>query len=174
MRGLQKKVFPRLPAGRQGFTLIEIIVSVTLLLLLSGLFIANYTGFNNSQTVKKAASDLVANLRAARTKAASGVKPSSGCDTLTGYQVRFPITSPYNTYKTQAFCETGAVGPTITYTLPAGVNFFLPLPASVIFYALDRGASAARTITLTDLRTTAKVSIFTSGIISDFVPTPTP
>jgi hypothetical protein len=125
--------------------------------------------------VKKAASDLVANLRAARTKAASGVKPSSGCDTLTGYQVRFPPTIPYNnTYKTQAFCETGAVGPTITYTLPAGVNFALPLPASVIFYALDRGASEARTITLTGLQTTAKVSVFTSGIISDFVPTPTP
>jgi prepilin-type N-terminal cleavage/methylation domain-containing protein len=160
---------------RRGFTLIEIIVSVTLLLLLSGLFMANYNAFNNSQTVKKAASDLIANLQAARTKAASGVKPA-GCgaaDTLIGYRVSFTGT----TYTVRARCLVGATDTGFdakTFTLPAGVTFTSPTPGVVTFYALDRGASAALTITLTDLQTTVKVSVFTSGIISDFVPTPTP
>lgn len=145
-----------------GFTLIEIIVSVTLLLVLSGLFIASYSGFNNSQTVKQAVSTLMRNLQAVRTSAAAGVKPD-GCDTLVGYTVDFPDAA---TYTAQALCGVGAVGGITRYTLPAGVTFS-PIPPAVTFFALDRGASANRTISLTGFGTTANVSVFTSGVVSD-------
>lgn len=144
----------------RGFTLIEIIVSVALLLLLSGLFIANYTGFNSSQTVKQAASSLVRNFQGVRTRAASGAKPT-GCDTLVGYTVKFPDSS---TYTSQASCSNGDVGDITTYPLPASVTFS-PTPLPVTFYALDRGASTDQTIILTGFGTTATVVVATSGVV---------
>lgn len=156
-----------------GFTLIEIIVSVTLLLLLSGFFIANYNGFSNAQTVRQAASDLISNLQAARTSASAGVKPA-GCDTLVGYIVNFPTPTAYTA---SALCLVGgseqSVGTLNSYTLPTGVTFS-PTPQAVTFYALDRGASADQTISVTGAGTTMKVSILASGVVSDYVPTPTP
>jgi prepilin-type N-terminal cleavage/methylation domain-containing protein len=152
-----------------GFTLIEIIVSVSVILLLSGLFIAGYNRFNDSQKVQQAAATLIRNLQAARTKAAFGTKPA-GCDTLIGYIVKFPNSS---TYRAQAVCQVGENLEVTTYTLPADVTFN-PVPGSVTFYALDRGASVNQTISLTGFGTTMKVSVFASGVVSDFVPTPTP
>jgi prepilin-type N-terminal cleavage/methylation domain-containing protein len=146
-----------------GFTLIEIIVSVALLLVLSGLFMANYSGFNNSQAVKQTASTLVRNLQAVRTKAATGTKPA-GCDTLVGYIVKFPDSS---TYTAQALCQTGAVGGINTYALPTGVTFS-PVPSSVTFYALDRGASANETISITGFGLVpTNVSVSVSGVVSE-------
>jgi prepilin-type N-terminal cleavage/methylation domain-containing protein len=152
-----------------GFTLIEIIVSVSLLLVLSGLFMASYSGFNNSQTVKQAASTLVLNLQAVRTNAAAGAKPAL-CDTLTGYIVKFPDSGSYTA---RALCQSGEVGATESYSLPTGV-LFSPTPASFTFYALNRGASAAQTMYLTGFGTTAAVFVDASGIVSDLGATPAP
>ena len=146
----------------RGFTLIEIIVSVSLLLLLSGLFIANYNGFSSSQNVKQAASDVVTNLQAARINASSGVKPD-GCDTLVGYIVNFPTAS---TYTAQASCQNNVNFPVTTYTLPTGVTFS-PTPQAITFYALNRGASGDQTISLTGSGTTMNVSVFASGVVSE-------
>ncbi|MCX6792390.1 MAG: type II secretion system protein [Candidatus Gottesmanbacteria bacterium] len=149
-----------------GFTLIEIIVSITLLLLLSGFFIAGYNRFNDTQKVQQAASTLVRNLQAVRTKAASGNKPA-GCDTLVGYTVTFTA----DTYTSRALCRVGAVGEINTYTLPTDVTISA-VPSTITFYALDRGASANQTITITDVGNTktVNVSVFTSGVVSDVVP----
>lgn len=145
----------------RGFTLIEIIVSVAILLLLSGVFIANYNGFSNSQTVRQSALDLMANLQAARTSASAGVKPS-GCDTLVGYTVNFTSSA----YTAQALCQTGAVGEIRTYTLPAGVTFS-PIPQSFTFYALSRGASAGQTLGIVGNGVTMNVTVSTSGVVSE-------
>lgn len=141
--------------------LIEIIVSVTLLLLLSGLFIVNYNGFNSSQTVRQAALDVRSNLQAARTSAAAGVKPS-GCDTLVGYIVKFSASA----YTIRALCSNGEVGETKTYTLPTGVTFS-STPDPITFYALNGGASANQTISLVGNGVTMNVSVFTSGVVSE-------
>lgn len=148
-----------------GFTLIEIMVSVGVLLLLSGLFIAGYNRFNDTQKVQQAAATLIRNLQAVRTKAAFGTKPT-GCDTLVGYTVKFPDLA---TYTAQAVCQVGEIPEVTTYTLPTGVTFS-PTPGSITFYALGRGASADQTITIIGAGTTMKVSVFTSGVVSDFVP----
>lgn len=160
--------------GSHGFTLIEIIVSVALLLLLSGLFVASYNGFNNTQAVKQAASNLINDLQAVRASATFGVKPT-GCDTLLGYQVNFAAAG--TSYTSVAFCQVGAneetVGEITTYTLPTG-TVFAPVPQSITFYPLDHGASADQTITIVGNNTTAEVSVFSTGVVSDYVPTPTP
>jgi len=137
-------------------------VSVTVLLLLSGFFIANYNRFNDAQKVQQAALTLVHNLGAVRTNAAFGTKPA-GCDTLVGYVVLFPDSG---TYTAQASCHLGAAGTVTTYALPTGVTFS-PVPASFTFYPLNGGASANRTISLTGSGTTVTVSVFTSGVVSE-------
>lgn len=150
----------------RGFTLIEIIVSVALLLLLSGLFIANYNGFSTAQTVRQSTSNLIMNLQAVRTSASAGVKPT-GCDTLVGYIVNF--SSDAVTYTAQASCLVGDVGEIKTYTLPTGVKF-ASVPDTITFYALNGGASADQTIIITGAGTTMKVSVFVSGVVSAYIP----
>lgn len=149
-----------------GFTLIEIIVSVTLLLVLSGLFMASYTGFNSSQTVKQSASTLIRNLQAVRTNAASGVKPA-GCATLVGYNVTFTS----DDYTSQARCLVGGVetgvGDETIYELPTGVTFTFGSPVTIKFYPLNRGASSDLTISITGFGTTSVVHVYKSGIVSD-------
>lgn len=144
-----------------GFTLIEIMVGVSVILLLSGLFMAGYNRFNDRQKVQQAAATLIRNLQAVRTKAAFGTKPA-GCDTLVGYTVTFTAAN----YEASALCQTPVVSPVTTYNLPADVTFS-PVPGDITFYALNRGALGAQTISLTGFGTTATVSVFTSGIVSD-------
>ena len=130
---------------------------------------AGYNRFNDRQKVQQAAATLIRNLQAVRTKASSGTKPAD-CDipndthTLVGYIVKFPNSS---TYTAQAVCEdVGEIPEVTTYTLPTDVTFS-SLPSSITFYALNRGASGPQTISLTGFGTTAIVSVFTSGIVSD-------
>lgn len=157
----------------RGFTLIELIVAVTLILLLSGLLIAGYTGFHDTQLVRQAASTVISNLQSVRTQATSGVKPV-GCDTLVGYTVSFPTAS---TYTASALCLVGGseetAGAVTSYALPPSV-LFSPVPSPITFYALDRGASSDQTITIVGNTTTVRVSVFSSGVVSQYVPTPTP
>ena len=160
------------PACRQaGFTLIEILVSVTLLLLMSGLLVAGYNNFNDTQAVKQAATSVKSNLRAIRTDASFGKKPD-GCETLVGYTIEFPDES---TYQAVALCVVGGtqqqIGQTQTYTLPKGMKFS-PIPQSVVFYALERGASRDQILTIVGATSTAIISVSTSGVVDDYVSSP--
>lgn len=153
-----------------GFTLIEIMVSVTILLSLMGLLIAGYSRFNSSQTVTQAAATLKSNLRAVRTAAASGVKPA-GCDTLVGYIVKFVDSTPA-TYTAQAVCTVGEISEVTTYTFPKGIT--VTTAGDITFYALNQGAAADQIITLTGTEKTVQIVVSASGGIDDVVPTPTP
>lgn len=161
----------------QGFTFIEILVTVTLMLTLAGLLVSGYSRFNDAQVVSQAASTLVSNLESVRTKAKFGVKPD-GCDTLVGYEVDFTATE----YTTSAVCVVDGTqekvdATTVTYNLPNTVSFS-PIPQTVTFFVLSEGVTAAQTITLSGASGhTSTVYISQSGLIGNTVvtePTPTP
>ncbi len=149
-----------------GFTFIEILVSVTLLLLLSGLLVAGYNRFNDSQVVAQAAATVQNNFRAIRTDAASGIKPE-GCGTLVGYRVAFPTSASYTA---TAVCQTAGgqeeLGIPDTYVLPTGVTF-TPLPQTFLFYPLERGVSVTQVIELRSDTNVARLSVLSSGIVDD-------
>jgi len=70
-------------ASLRGFTLIEMIIAISIIALISGVFLANYSGGNNRTTAINVGRDLVGALNRAQSNALYGVKyngqiPSGG------------------------------------------------------------------------------------------------
>lgn len=165
----------------KGFTLIEILVAVTILLILSSIGVSNFTTFNDTQGLKQAALDLKSSLRTVQNKAFSGEKPT-GCASLTGWRITFTAT----TYTTEPACA--AASPTAsqrTTTLPTGITFS-PTPTSVTF-AVVTGATNLTTVQSLHLAQPGSSKRYTIGVgsrgeITDEgfsayvppIPTPTP
>lgn len=150
---------------KQGFTLIELIVSISILMLLVSGLLASYNNYNQSQSVGQSAQSVKANVRLAQSKALSGVKPSSGCTELSGYTVSFTQT----TYSFQARCTEGLVGTATQLTLAQGVSFS-PVPSSFTFGVLTRGllnTDSSRTMTISGFNKTYTLSIEPNGTITD-------
>ncbi len=113
-----------------GFTIIELLIVMSLLGIATTLVSAAYLSFEKRERVKSAALDLKSNLRLAQNKALSGDKGISGtseiCDTsstLVGWFVRINTGSP--NYEVVGSCQTtsGEVEfSTKTYEYPDGVS----------------------------------------------------
>ncbi len=150
---------------KTGFTLLEIMISITIIGLLFTAGLARYMDFNKTQTLKSSVLDLKNNLRDIQAKANSGVKPTGCTGTFIGYVVHYISTTQYNVY---ADCITtnGAIK---TYTLIAGTKFNASF-ADITFLALNKGVSPAPT-TITIKHTvnnkTVNLNITASGEIYD-------
>ena len=160
-----KRTFPK----SIGFTIIELMVSVGVLMLLTGGLLASYNNYTQGQQLKQAALTLKANLRLAQSRALSGLKPSSGCSELVGYAVSFT----FSTYSVQAQCTNGVtqtlVGATTDVSLPSTISLVAP-PSSVVFGILTRGlmsANSAVTLKLTGFGKNYQLVISPNGDITD-------
>jgi len=125
-------------SASNGFTLIELVVVATIVLLLTGTIVVRYTTYTNRQRVKQVALNLKSDLRLAQIKAMSGNIPTSAaCTLFEGYIVSFTDTS----YSLGPKCSEGdSYTEKQTVTLPGAV-FIDPIPSSFIFYPLNRGTS---------------------------------
>lgn len=133
----------------QGFTLIELVVVVGILLLIGSGVIVNYNAFNENQRVKQVALTLKTNLRLAQTKALSGYKPQDPytCNELEGYTVTFTA----NQYSTQAKCASpdDLQGDVTSVTLPTGITLSA-LPATPILeFYVNQGTNLVSDVTIT-------------------------
>ena len=150
----------------EGFTLIEMIIAVVIMMLLLGLTLVGYASYNDKQKVKQAALTLKSDLRMARTNATSGKKPQSCSvtDTFKGYKVSFLSSS----YTIVPQCSSGdVVGESVTVNLPITVTFF-PVPSSFVYYPLTQGVSSGQSIVLTNGSTSVTLVIDgRSGEVSD-------
>lgn len=151
--------------NEKGFTLVELLVVVSVLMVILGFGVARYTAFNRRERVKQAAFTLKATLRFAQTKAISAEKPSSGCTTYLGMRVSFTATS----YSTQHECSPeGLTGPVTSVAIPTTITF-LPVPASFIFLTRTNTVDIADTVTLTltNGTETYQLSVTPSGSVND-------
>lgn len=141
------------PIRQKGFTLVEMLVVMTIIGILFAVGIARYQVFNRNQILTQAAEELKNNLRLAQQKALAGEKPaiSGFCtdpgDTLASYRLKF-IPSGLR-YNIKAICSDGSVQPNdfISYNLPENVTG--PGGQEVLFKVLGQGIDANSQVTFT-------------------------
>lgn len=150
----------------QGFTLLEMMVVVSIMALTAALSVAGFGDFNNRQRVKQAALTLKNNLRSAQTKASTGRKPS-GCTKLSGYQINFPSETQYMI--SPVCTPEGVLAADTTIILPTSVTFS-PVPSSFTYGVLTAGIidiPAERLITLQGVGSIAStITVSPSGEVT--------
>jgi len=119
-----------------GYTLIELLIVITLITLLFTLGMAQYNRFNRRQILIKAKDELTSNLRLAQSKSLAGEKPDTcGAEILTGHKLIFE--NDNQNYKIMAVCgndEEVKVG----LSLPIGVTK-ISGPDEIFFKGLSQG-----------------------------------
>lgn len=163
---------------KAGFSLLELLVVMGIILSLTGMVISNYSSFSNTQKVKQAGRTLKNDFRFIQNRAASGVKPS-GCATLVSYRFSFTATS----YQYQPVCNTGpAPNTAVVINLPTDVTFS-PVPAPFDFQVLTGASllssSTSQSFSLVTSSQTYLVAVSNNGDINDLgfqvdSPYPTP
>jgi Tfp pilus assembly protein FimT len=118
------------------FTLIELIVVISITMILTGGALVRYSAYAEQQRVVQAGQNFASNLELARSKALTGEKPP-GCTTLTGYQV---ISDSTTVYHVSAVC-TNATYTISTVTTGRGTTI-VPFPP-ITFEPLTYGTSLA-------------------------------
>lgn len=84
-----------------GFTLIELMVAISITAVLGTLGIAGFTNFNRAQVFQAASNEVVTLLNLAKSRAQSQIKPPALCSssqTLEGYEVKITKPKDYALY----------------------------------------------------------------------------
>ncbi|KKU04148.1 MAG: type II secretory pathway protein LspH [Candidatus Woesebacteria bacterium GW2011_GWC2_47_16] len=137
------------------YTLIEILVALTIIGLIFGIGYVNFRDFARRQALSGTARSVMGDLRLAQEQALAGNKPASVfCDPpnrLNGYNMRVNSAS---TYQIEAACSGGNVV-SKSVTMPANISISTPSPNPILFKILGEGTnlSADATITLTQAGT---------------------
>lgn len=144
----------------KGYTLIEILVGLTIIGLLFAIGYVNFRDFSRRQAVIGAGKILQGDIRLAQQQALSGQKPDdpkcNDPNTLDGYF--FDVISG-SEYKIYASCTGGNVGtPTKDVIIPFNITISKPVPDPILFKVLGSGtnipAGGFATIKLTQTNTT--------------------
>lgn len=149
---------------KKGYTLIEILVSLTIIGLLFSFGFVSFREFSRRQALTVAVRTVQADLRLAQQKALSGEKPES-CTILAGYNFRIDSTI---TYSINANCSP--TNPPTVKNVTLGSDFTISATNNpvVIFKVLGQGANISTgpqtIITLTQISTGKPMTItVTSG-----------
>ena len=125
----------------KGFTLIELIIVISIISLSVGTGYVTYARFSQANHLKKNSEDVGNLLTSAKQRAISrDMTPNTACTVFRGYEVRF--TAP-NTYQLRFICRPAAVDTFVVasppYTLSARTVFRAispnPLAVNAPFYA---------------------------------------
>ena len=127
-----------------GYTLIEVVIAVSIGLLVTGLGLAAYNRFNERQGLEAGGSQLYSDLRLAQSRAAASDKPvACASGTLQGYRLLY-LTGSTTKYQVMALCDGELVDVGIIRTLPRGVETESGVGAhcdnEATFYILGKGA----------------------------------
>ncbi len=134
-----------------GFSLIELLIVISIIGFLSAVGLASYLNFNRSQILTQATEKVVSDLRLTQSLAANNQKPVSCSEDLklSGYSFKVESTSAYG-----IFVNCGLEGEEILIksgTIPLGLALS-PLLGTIKFRILRQGVEftgGAETLTLT-------------------------
>lgn len=108
-----------------GYTLIELLIGIAILMLVTGAGIASFTKLNERETVEGAAKLVELAIRDAQKQAVARVKPPGFCigsNTLVAYRVSLG-TVDINKYQITAVCSDASIWSEGLVTLPSGPVF---------------------------------------------------
>lgn len=104
---------------KHGYSLIEVLVAVTIIGILTGSSLVGYNRFQGRQGLKSAGEQLVSDLRLTQQKALSGEKAAGWCqgltDSLTGWRLIFTSAAVYDI---RGVCSSGTTIVFKSITLP--------------------------------------------------------
>ncbi len=127
--------------AKRGYTLIEVLVGITIIGLIFAVGYVNFRDFSRRQAINGQARALKGDLRLAQEKSLSGVKPAdSRCDPpnkLNGYNFR--VVNALN-YVVEANCTGGNVL-VKSVNLPSDVTISIPSPNPISFKILGQGTN---------------------------------
>lgn len=145
----------------KGYTLIEILIALSITALIFGLGYLGYRDFARRQLVNSAAQTLVGDLRLAQEQANAG-KKVEGCVVLDGY--KFFINAPAKEYQISASCsdqdyliKTVSISSQITVTAPTtnpiifrpiGLGTNIPMNTSVTIVLAQPGINYSVPVTI--------------------------
>jgi prepilin-type N-terminal cleavage/methylation domain-containing protein len=151
-----------------GFTLIETLVSITVVAMLFGLGYANYRNYANKQALLDSARKVEGDLRLAQEYALSGKKPDSGCTVLDGY--RFKVNTSSKSYSIHPVCDNGSEKTAVkNVSFGNKISQVSTTPTNnMLFKVIGEGTTIGTggtqlTITLTQTGTNKKVDVITSS-----------
>ena len=147
---------------KSGYTLIEILVALTIIGLLFSFGYANFRDFSRRQVVKDTAKGIQGDLRLAQGNAMTGKKPE-GCNaTLDSYSFN---RSSSTRYTIDANCGA-AIIIVKDVSLPSGITLSVPSPNPLKFKVLGQGTNIGASnwvLTLTQVGTANTVAVTVTG-----------
>jgi len=171
-----KSPFPYL---KLGFTVMELLVVMGVIIILFTISLAAYNRFNRRQVVEQATRNLESDLRLAQSKAVAQEKPGGWCGTgtLVGYRLRFTSETQY---VIEAVCSNSAESPKIIKTVDLPEKIEGIKDTDVLFKVLTKGVDEPTTFILTGYDTIqGEVTVEGGGNIEteeiiEVTPTPIP
>jgi type II secretory pathway pseudopilin PulG len=158
---------PRARNSSGGFTMIELMVSISIMILLVGGGIASFITFNDKQQLQGSTKMVQTYLRTAQTKARVGDRPEE-CSRLDGYEVQVPQGS--TTLSLVAICEgDGTEVPVQSTTLEKVESIsFEGGELSILFKVLHGGTEDEGTVTITSTNgATEQFNVSAGGEITE-------
>jgi len=163
----------------KGFTLLETVIVMVVLLFLLGFGLLYSVSFSRRQTVEQAAFEIKSAIEDAKHAASSRVKPTTGCDVLRSYTIGF-TTGATDKYTIAARCSTPVT--MLEKTLPPKLDLF-PACSPIEFKVISQGVSCGTAgfpvdIVVQGQSDARKLSVDNAGnvtiAIATIAPTPTP
>lgn len=143
-----------------GFTLIELIVAVSIIAILTGGGLAVFTGFRSTRIAQGDANIVTDTLSEAKRLAVAGEKPiECAAVTLTGYQITFNVAS----VELVAICA-GGTPPTKTRNLTTGTIVSPPSP--IVFKVLS-GGTVDQTVEVCAEGHLFRITVTSAGSVSE-------
>ena len=149
-----------------GYTLIELLVSTTIVMLVVSGGLVSYRRFDDKQKLVSASRQIESSLRDVQKRAQSGQKPETGCTQLSGWRFTKGTSYQAGTYSLHPECAPEGTLPGTTYTLPAGVTIN-ESSVSILFQVLSGKADAPKTINLVTQQGNQRLSVNQSGSIEN-------
>lgn len=164
-------IFPEFEKKSLGFSLIEILVTISLALIISGIGYVSFSKFSSSQALSTVYANFVNDVSEARSDTLSQVKSSTctSTQTLVGYRIN---TAGSGYYRIDILCATDPETPA-TYTasqlkrvsLPSGTTISMQPGPSMLFYVPNAFLLASFSATVTNSSGSKTLGVTKQGVI---------